>query len=223
MKSRVVFLLVAAFVLAAGANAHAFVVINEVLADPPSGLAGDANGDGVGSTTQDEFIELYNNDASNADVSGWSIRDAVQTRHMFAASTVIPAHSFLVIFGGGSPNLPGVDWRVASTGTLSLNNTNETVGLYNNVNVLIDQFIYTTQGNFDQSLVRNPEGTSGAFILHTTAAGADGRKYSSGTFADGSLPQVEEPSSSVVPELPGLLYVSSVLPYFLWRRKPRIS
>ena len=34
--------------------------ISEVLADPPSGLAGDANRDGQRDTYQDEFIELYN-------------------------------------------------------------------------------------------------------------------------------------------------------------------
>ncbi len=223
MKHRwVVFLFMAAVVIAAAVNAQAFIVINEVLADPPAGLAGDANNDGVGSTTQDEFIELYNNDASNVDVSGWSIKDAVQARHIFALNSIIPAKSFLVVFGGGAPNLPGVNWKLASTGTLSLNNTNETVGLYNQSNALIDQIIYAGEGNHDQSLVRSPEG-SGAFILHTAATGANGKKYSPGTLADGSVPQVEAPvqaeSSSVVPELPAWFYVGSILPYVFWRHR----
>ena len=34
------------------------VLINEVLADPPDGLAGDANHDGVRSSAEDEFVEL---------------------------------------------------------------------------------------------------------------------------------------------------------------------
>jgi uncharacterized protein (TIGR03437 family) len=36
------------------------VFINEVLADPPNGFAGDANHDGVRDGTQDEFVELVN-------------------------------------------------------------------------------------------------------------------------------------------------------------------
>src|SRR5207253_643028 len=36
------------------------VIINEVLADPPDGIAGDANHDGVRDGTDDEFVELVN-------------------------------------------------------------------------------------------------------------------------------------------------------------------
>lgn len=36
------------------------LIINELLIDPPPGLAGDANGDGVRNGGQDEFIELVN-------------------------------------------------------------------------------------------------------------------------------------------------------------------
>ena len=36
------------------------VVINEVLADPPSGDRGDANRDGIQNTYGDEFVEILN-------------------------------------------------------------------------------------------------------------------------------------------------------------------
>ena len=42
------------------------IFFNEVLADPPTGLAGDANHDGVRDGTQDEFVELVNGTASDA-------------------------------------------------------------------------------------------------------------------------------------------------------------
>ena len=35
------------------------VVIDEILADPPTGSAGDANGDGTRNTYRDEFVEIF--------------------------------------------------------------------------------------------------------------------------------------------------------------------
>src|SRR4051794_31368354 len=40
------------------------LIINEYMASPPAGIAGDANGDGTRSATQDEFIELVNSDTA---------------------------------------------------------------------------------------------------------------------------------------------------------------
>src|SRR2546425_13163869 len=51
------------------------IFINEVLADPPDGVAGDANHDGVRDGTQDEFVELVNGTVTDyLNLSGWAIR-----------------------------------------------------------------------------------------------------------------------------------------------------
>src|SRR3989338_10229504 len=55
-------------------NAEAVILINEVLADP-SALIGDANGDGVISTTQDEFVELVNTGADPTPLASWTLWD----------------------------------------------------------------------------------------------------------------------------------------------------
>jgi hypothetical protein len=47
-------------ILSLSTETQAAVVIDEVLADPPSGDTGDANRDGARKTYEDEFIELYN-------------------------------------------------------------------------------------------------------------------------------------------------------------------
>ncbi len=52
-------------------------VINEIHADPDGSLAGDANGDGTRSSSQDEFVEIVNRTGSDVDVSGWTLADAV--------------------------------------------------------------------------------------------------------------------------------------------------
>ena len=82
-------------------QAQAFIVINEILADPPAGLLGDANADGVGSITQDEFVEFFNPTTNVIDISGWSLSDAVKTRHIFTSGSIFQPRGVLVVFGGG--------------------------------------------------------------------------------------------------------------------------
>src|SRR5437867_9369322 len=41
------------------------------LADPPEGPAGDANGDGVRNSSQDEFVEILNRSSAPIDISGF--------------------------------------------------------------------------------------------------------------------------------------------------------
>ena len=87
------------------ALAEATVVISEVLADPPSGLAGDANQDGQRDTYADEFIELYNTGSTPVDISGWRLGDSTSPDNFFQfpANAVIESSSYVVLFGGGNP------------------------------------------------------------------------------------------------------------------------
>ena len=98
-------LLLLVLLLAFASLAEANVVISEVLADPPNGLAGDANGDSKRDTYEDEFIELYNTGSEAVDISGWRLGDssALDTFFQFPADVVIAPGSFLVLFGGGTP------------------------------------------------------------------------------------------------------------------------
>lgn len=171
--------------------AEAMILINEILADPPTGLAGDANGDGVGSSNDDEFVELFNAGNFSMDLSGWSLNDALQTRHVFPSGTWIPSQKLLVIFGGGSPQITAAPWQIASTGTLSLNNAGDTVTLYNLNHDIIDQMMYGTQGGQDQSLARSPEGSGDHFVLHLSLANAGGQRFSPGYFVNPPVEPVE--------------------------------
>jgi len=63
------------------------LIINEVLYDPPSGDAGDANGDGTREAQEDEFIEFVNI-GGTLDLSGYTIHDNAQERHIFPEGTV---------------------------------------------------------------------------------------------------------------------------------------
>ena len=114
--------------LAAPQRSEAFIFINEILADPESGLAGDANNDGTRHSSADEFIEIRNSGINSVNLSGWEIADAVSTRHVFLQGTFLNPNAYIVVFGGGLPNLQ-VDWQIASSGSLGLNNGGDIVSL----------------------------------------------------------------------------------------------
>ncbi len=134
------------------------IVLNEVLADPPPDLDGDANGDGTRSTSQDEFVELVNIGADPVDLTGWSIHDATGARHEFASGPVISPGDFFVVFGGGTPTGIPSGSDVASSGGLSLNNTGDEVRLVGADGVTRDFHAYGSEANADESLIRVPDG-----------------------------------------------------------------
>ena len=175
------------------------VLINEVLADPPDGVAGDANHDGVRSSAEDEFVELVTAGGA-ANLSDWTIRtrslgSANETvRHRFPSGTLLLAGEALVVFGGG--NFDPADplfgcGRVTKTSTagLSLVNGGLTVLVRDAAEALVAEFTYggTTglEGDNNQSLTRSPD-ISGDFIEHLAAARANGRRFSPGLTTDGT-------------------------------------
>jgi hypothetical protein len=68
------------------------VVINEILADPPTGDTGDANRDGTRHTSEDEFIELLNITRYPIDLAMYSLSDrgtGALSRFRFPTGTLI--------------------------------------------------------------------------------------------------------------------------------------
>ena len=173
------------------------LVLNEVLSDPPSDDAattdvveGDANGDGTRSYSDDEFIELVNNESTELDISGYTVYDGVGLRHTFADGSILSGGGVALVFGGGSPTgeFGGADIVTTATGgSLSLNNNGDKVIVNDTDGNQVLEFewggstIY--DGGSDQSLTRDPELT-GDFVLHTTTVA--GGVFSPGTQADGT-------------------------------------
>ena len=131
------------------------LVINEVLADPPVGLAGDANHDGTRSGSDDEFVELVNGSGDVLDVGGWTLRTRPLTggsesvRHSFPNGSRIPAGEALVLFGGGNPNpddpvFGGALVGRVSSSSLSLTNAGLTIQVCDAAGNLVTQFSYGT-------------------------------------------------------------------------------
>lgn len=163
-------------------------VINEIHADPHPVL-GDANGDGVVNSSQDEFVEIVNISGSLVDLSGWGIYDAVGLRHIFPQGSVVFDHCALVVFGGGQPvgGFGGSLVQVASSGGLGLNNDGDTLRLQPVGQTEGLSYTYGPEGGNDQSLTRNPDITGlEPLVKHSTVSEAGGALFSPGVQLDGS-------------------------------------
>ena len=152
-------------VLSLPASLSAQLVINELLADPPNDLAGDANGDGGRDSSEDEFIELINTSGASIDIGGWSITDGFGERHVFVSPTIVADGQAVVIFGGGTPvgSFGGAIVTVASSGQLGMNNGGDTMTLFNSDFAIVDTLTYGSEGGENESLTRDPDLT-GVFV-----------------------------------------------------------
>ncbi len=155
--------------------APARVILNEILANEP------------GSSTSGEFVEVVNVGGSSIDIGGWTLSDATAVRHTFAAGTVLAPGKALVVFGAASGIPAGLSNAVgASTATLNLANTTDTVTLKNAANASIDTFTYSSSlASADGvSMNRSPDASAGAgFVLHNTLSSltASAGKRANGT------------------------------------------
>ncbi|HYX40194.1 MAG TPA: lamin tail domain-containing protein, partial [Pyrinomonadaceae bacterium] len=184
------------------------LVINEILADVPPDNAstqvieGDANRDGVRSSDDDEFVELFNYSDAPLDLSGIVVADATTNHYTFPANTTLAAGRAVVIFGGGHPpaNDPAFGGAlILTTGSLGLNDGGDTVTVKLPTTsgdiVIAAQSFGSAANNMppapsDQSLTRAPDAavndSGGAFVAHASATNANGRVFSPGTRADGT-------------------------------------
>jgi hypothetical protein len=126
------------------------VVLNEIYARPNSVVV----------PKDREYIELYNNGNTPVDVLGWSISEIAGSTEIFypivatgavpgevmpynGASTIISAGGFLVLEFGGTAS--------------HLNDTGDTVKLYDSATILLDSHVYSALVA-GKSVVRFPDG-----------------------------------------------------------------
>ena len=136
------------------------LIINEVLYDPSNqGLDGDANGDGQYVHDDDEFIEFVNL-GGTLDISGYSVHDNAQERHVFPQGTIIPSGGVLVLFGGGDPTgaFGNAIIQTATSGKLNMNNAGDFVTVYNtNGEVVLTFDVEPLSNNPNESYTRYPD------------------------------------------------------------------
>lgn len=161
-------------------------VINEIHPAPDAG-EGDANGDGISDTENDEFIEVVNLTGAERDISNWALSDGTTVRHLFLPGTLVADNCAVVVFAGGGADLPesGALVQTASSGSLDLDDEGDTVSFSSEAGETLVRVTYGAAAAGGQSLVRSPD-TEGDFLLHSEADGSGGVSFSPGTLLDGS-------------------------------------
>ena len=155
-------------------GAETDVVINEVLADPPSGDRGDANRDGDRHGSQDEFVEILNTGSDTIAIGGWELSDkkpGSKGPFTFPPDTKIAPGEYMVLFGGGDTTKIKSEFEgkiFVDDGTIGggLSNGGDAVFLITTSSDTIARAEWGKEGGKDQSLVRYPEGT-GKWVLHS--------------------------------------------------------
>ena len=168
-------------------------ILNEVLYDPPSGIAGDANNDGFRDPNEDEFVEFVNLSDSCINLSGCKIFDTENfndttspANHQFPDNTFLSSGKSLIVFGGGTPN--GIFGNslvfVSSNAVMNLNNSGDVMTLTDSLdNIILTFDVEPLSNNPNESYTRFPDLT-GDFVQHATAF--TGVLFSPGTRIDGS-------------------------------------
>jgi len=133
---------------------HAQLVINEILASPSL----DWDGSGAYYYRDDEWVEVYNSTDCPIVLDGYRLTDA-ETTWRYAFTGVLPARSFLVVFGSQS-----YAWEKENgfpAYGLSLNNTGDTVRLWRltaSDTTVVDSFAYgAVEAGTDRSVGRWPD------------------------------------------------------------------
>ncbi|WP_437587386.1 lamin tail domain-containing protein [Sorangium sp. So ce1000] len=142
-----------------GGTGTATVIINEVLANEP------------GSNTAGEFVEIVNVGTAAAALAGWTLSDGTSTRHTFPTGASLAPSTAIVVYGGASAVPSGSGAVAASTGSLNLGNSGDTVTLRSASGATVDTVTYASglAAQDGVSMNRSPDASPGApFALHST-------------------------------------------------------
>ena len=122
------------------------LVLNEVLADPPAGPAGDLNADGTRSGREEQFIEIVNTGNQPLCLTGWRLSSSsAGGGHLFPIGSALAPGKALLLFGGGVPTGPfgaATVQRATSAPGLDLDPTGGELLLRDGVGALATRFTW---------------------------------------------------------------------------------
>ncbi|MFH0733222.1 MAG: lamin tail domain-containing protein [bacterium] len=116
------------------------------------------------STGSPDWIEIYNPNNQDADISGWNIWDSstLTDHYVLPASTIVPANGFLVLLCDDTNTGLHTNFKLSSGG--------ETIWLANASSVLVDTVAFPAL-NSGESYGRNPDGSPNFEIFTTPTQG----------------------------------------------------
>ncbi len=120
------------------------IVLNEVLPNPE----GDDNQDGL----LGEWVELYNNDDSDYDLTDWYVLDSAGNKKIISDTTTLNNQTVIGAKGGGN------EWLVLFMNAAILNNSGDLVYLFDNHNNLIDSLFFGNSSTDSDDISDNTPG-----------------------------------------------------------------
>jgi endonuclease/exonuclease/phosphatase family metal-dependent hydrolase len=150
------------------------VMLNEIMANEP------------GSDVTKEFVEIVNVGGTAIGIGGWTLSDGAGVKHTFAAGTTLNPGKAIVVYGGSAGIPAGLTNAVAaSTGTLALGNSGDSVILKNGTTTITSySYPSSLSGTDGVSMNRSPDlSATGSWVLHNTISSLSS---SGGTRADGT-------------------------------------
>ncbi len=146
------------------------VVINEIHYNPCTDQGDD---------TLFEFIELYNNDATAIDLSGWSFADGIE--YIFPQGTSIAAGEYIIVTVAAA-SYTGNGYQVFEWTNGGTNNSGEPITLVDAASTIIDQVIYS-----DASPWPNADGNCSSLeLIDVNTDNADAASWQSSYTANGT-------------------------------------
>lgn len=153
-------------------EATATVFVNEFLPNP------------TGTDRGQEYVEIVNGSDVAVDLSGWTFGDGYDPlRHTFDDLILGPGEAVLLVDDEDALDRPGA--RLCDAGSLSLNNSGDTLVLATPDGAIVDQVEYgdNREGvSWNRSPDLNP---TAAFDYHDEVEGSDGTSASPGYTVDG--------------------------------------
>jgi len=161
-----------------------------------------------------DWIEIYNDELTPVDISGFYISDdyALPTKWQFPTNTIIPAKGYYLVWADGSNDVPGKtyirEWwpnNIQYTTkwchtNFKLNKGGDGVGLYDATGAVIDTLSFSFQTT-DVSFGRQPDGSANVVSF------GESTPLASNTTSGYSTSQA---SSDVIFSYPGGFYSSSI-------------
>ncbi|HTJ53147.1 MAG TPA: lamin tail domain-containing protein [Cyclobacteriaceae bacterium] len=106
-------------------------------------------------STGNDWIELYNDNSSSKDISGYFIYDDASDKYTLPANTIVPSKGFLILNCDGTATGLNTNFKLSSDG--------ETVYFENTSGTLVDMVEFPAMVD-GQSYARIPDGT-GEFVI----------------------------------------------------------
>ncbi|WP_407667269.1 lamin tail domain-containing protein [Myxococcus qinghaiensis] len=161
-----------------GSGGTGNLIINEVMVNE------------AGSDVNGEFVELVNTGTAALSIAGWTVSDAASVRHTFPSGASVAAGGVVVVFGGAAGIPSGTPGAVAaSTGTLGLSNSGDTVTVKNASGTVVSTATLSAAmaGTDGVSANRSPDiGSSATFVLHSSLSSLSSLSASPGRRASGA-------------------------------------